>query len=218
MANLYLNQVVSTGCLKSDQNPMSPRTPTNHCFPKNDLNIPGWTLKRANAYLVPAHNFLWNEIEDETFDLCISGQTFEHNPFFWVTFSEIARILSPGGVMCIIAPGAGPVHRYPYDCWRFYPDSWRSLCLLSGMVLVEDYFETDETASLVPGGKWRDCALIARKPVLEGALREEFYDQLGKIAAPFSNLNFSGIRPPNTAVPVLPTMNQVCWPNTGQVR
>ncbi len=69
------------------------------------------------------------------------------------------------------------------------------------MVLVEDYFETDETASLVPGGKWRDCALIARKPVLEGALREEFYDQLGKIAAPFSNLNFSGIRPPNTTGP-----------------
>ena len=33
-----------------------------------------------------------------------------------------SRVLVPGGLACIIAPGAQGVHRFPVDCWRFYPD------------------------------------------------------------------------------------------------
>lgn len=171
-------------------------------FPSERFNYTGLDIEEGpNVDLVPAHNFLWNEIPDDTYDLCISGQTFEHNPFFWVTFAEIARVLTPGGFVCIIAPGAGPVHRYPFDCWRFYPDSWRSLCLLTGMILVEDYFEQDDMASVVPGGKWRDSAVIARKPVLEGVERDAFYAQLKKIVAPISEISFSDIRMPDNIGP-----------------
>ncbi len=68
-------------------------------FPEERFKYTGLDIEAGpNVDLVPAHNFLWNEIEDETFDLCISGQTFEHNPFFWVTFSEIARIPHPEGL------------------------------------------------------------------------------------------------------------------------
>lgn len=35
----------------------------------------------------------------------------------------MARILEPGGTMLVVAPSAGIVHRYPFDCWRYYPDS-----------------------------------------------------------------------------------------------
>lgn len=171
-------------------------------FPETQYIYTGLDIEEGpNVDLVPVHNFLWNEIADESFDLCISGQTFEHNPFFWVTFAEIARVLSPGGFTCIIAPGAGPVHRYPHDCWRFYPDSWRSLCTLAGMQLVEDYFEPDDVAAAVPGGKWRDSAVIARKPVLEGIARQGFYEQLEKIVAPFANMSFADIPVPDTTGP-----------------
>ena len=55
--------------------------------------------------LVPKHPFVWNEIANETFDFVVSGQTFEHNPFFWITFAEMARVLTQGGLLLIIAPG-----------------------------------------------------------------------------------------------------------------
>ncbi len=139
-----------------------------------------------NVDLVPAKGAVWDELERESVDLVVSGQTFEHNPFFWVTFAEMARVLSPGGFAVIVAPGAGNIHRYPYDCWRFYPDSWLGLCAFTGLELVETLFESDETAERVPGGSWRDCAMIARKPRLEGAAAKTFYERLDQIAKPFA--------------------------------
>lgn len=55
-------------------------------------------------------------------DLVVTSSAFEHDPFFWETFLELARILKPGGVLYINAPANGAFHRYPVDCWRFYPD------------------------------------------------------------------------------------------------
>lgn len=92
--------------------------------------------------------------------------------------------------MFVIAPGAGAVHRYPYDCWRFYPDSWLALCRLTGMTLVETYFEPDRMAAQVQGGKWRDSAVIARKPELDAAGQEAMQLRLAELAAPFRSLPF----------------------------
>lgn len=64
---------------------------------------------------------------DRSFNLVISGQTFEHAEFFWELFLEMVRVTDVGGALIIIAPSAGHVHRYPSDCWRFYPDSWNAL-------------------------------------------------------------------------------------------
>jgi SAM-dependent methyltransferase len=136
--------------------------------------------------LVPKDVYLWAEIADNSFEVCLSGQTFEHNPFFWVTFAEMARVLVPGGYVCIIAPGGGFVHRYPYDCWRFYPDSWAALCAMTGLELVETYFEPDETASRVSGGHFRDSAVIARKPLLGGAELDAFNERLRAFVAPYT--------------------------------
>lgn len=118
-----------------------------------------------NVDVVAKAGFVWPEIEDASFDVCISGQTLEHNPYFWVTMAEISRSLVPGGYACIIAPGSQAVHRYPLDCWRFYPDSWAPLCALVGLEPIEVYFETDEMALSVVDGHVRDSMVIARKPV-----------------------------------------------------
>jgi SAM-dependent methyltransferase len=51
-------------------------------------------------------------------DVVVSGQTFEHIPFFWVSILELARILRPGGYLFITVPSRGHVHEVR-DCWRF---------------------------------------------------------------------------------------------------
>jgi hypothetical protein len=42
---------------------------------------------------------------------------------FWLLFLEVLRILKPHGLFYLNAPTNGSFHRYPVDCWRFYPDS-----------------------------------------------------------------------------------------------
>jgi SAM-dependent methyltransferase len=137
-----------------------------------------------NVDLVPANPYIWAELKDEQFDFVISGQAFEHNPFMWVTFCEIARVLKQGGVAIVIAPSAGNVHRYPYDCWRYYPDSWATLCALTGLELTESIRETPATKA-IKGNHWIDSAVIATKPALKAGARDLFYANLADITAPF---------------------------------
>jgi SAM-dependent methyltransferase len=61
--------------------------------------------------------------EDSEFDVCVSSSCYEHSEFFWLSFLEVLRILKPGGLLYLSVPSNGPFHRYPVDCWRFYPDS-----------------------------------------------------------------------------------------------
>lgn len=70
-------------------------------------------------------------------DLVISGQAFEHIEYFWLTWLEMARVLRPGGMVFLIAPSRGPEHRFPQDCWRFYPDGFRSLAKYGRFDLLE---------------------------------------------------------------------------------
>lgn len=75
-------------------------------------------------------------VRSKSVDIVLSGQAFEHIPFFWVTMTEIARILKPNGHAFVIAPSRGHPHGSP-DCWRFYPDSMRALAAWSGLELRE---------------------------------------------------------------------------------
>lgn len=67
--------------------------------------------------------------EDNSIDIVVCSSVFEHSQLFWVLFLEIIRILKPEGVLYLNAPSNGYIHRYPVDCWRFYPDS--------GLALIE---------------------------------------------------------------------------------
>jgi SAM-dependent methyltransferase len=166
-------------------------------FPAPRFAYTGLDIEAGNNVdIVPANTFVWSEIADGCFDLCLSASTFEHNPFFWITFAEVARVTRPGGLALIIAPGAGHVHRYPYDCWRFYPDSWGALCTMTGMELVESYFETDKIVAANPENIWRDSAVVARKPRLSGPELDAFHARLRKIVSLFVDE-----RPPSQIAP-----------------
>ena len=60
-------------------------------------------------------------------DAVLASSVFEHDAAFWITFREMCRITRPGGTIYLSAPSNGTVHRYPLDCWRFYPDAGRAL-------------------------------------------------------------------------------------------
>ena len=76
-------------------------------------------------------------LSSHSVDVLVSGQAFEHIEFFWLTWLEICRVVKPGGLIFLIAPSRGPEHRYPQDCWRFYPDGFKALAAYGSLNLKE---------------------------------------------------------------------------------
>lgn len=57
---------------------------------------------------------------DNVFDVVLSCEVLEHDPFFWVSMREVGRVLKPGGHLLLTTRGFGfPQHDYPWDLWRF---------------------------------------------------------------------------------------------------
>lgn len=90
-----------------------------------------------NVDYVPQDPYKWDELPDESFDIIISGQAFEHIEFPWLTILEMRRVLKKNGLVCIVAPSRGPEHRYPVDCWRYYPDGFRALAKWANLQVLE---------------------------------------------------------------------------------
>ncbi|MGK2955278.1 MAG: methyltransferase domain-containing protein [Solirubrobacterales bacterium] len=151
-------------------------------FEPRGFNYVGLDLVQGpNVDMVPNDPYSWSEIETESIDVVISSSTFEHNPYFWITMAEISRVLAPGGLICLVAPSCGRVHRYPLDCWRFYPDAGAALCAYSGLKLVESYVEQRSFRKRILSRVWwGDWMLIARKPT---ATSVEDYTRLAGIVA-----------------------------------
>jgi hypothetical protein len=115
---------------------------------------PGVDIVLVDPYRIP--------LADSSVDIVVCGQAFEHCEFFWRAFEEMVRVLRPDGFIFLIAPSAGPIHRYPVDCYRFYPDSYQALARYAGCVLVEWW--RDER------GPWQDLVGVFRgadAPVFE---------------------------------------------------
>ena len=79
------------------------------------INANGVDIVINDPYTLP--------FENESVDIVVSSSCFEHSEFFWLLFNEVLRVLKPTGLLYINAPSNGMFHRYPVDCWRFYPDS-----------------------------------------------------------------------------------------------
>lgn len=117
-----------------------------------------------NVDIVLSAPYRWKELADASVDVLVSGQTLEHIEFPWLTLAEIARILRPGGLACLIAPASGPEHRYPVDCWRIYPDGMRALARHAGLREVEIFTDWNQ-------GRWKDTFAVLQKPRSESAER-----------------------------------------------
>ena len=57
------------------------------------------------------------------FSTQVSTSCFEHDPIFWLTFKEIARVTKVDGFVYVNAPSNEVYHGYPGDNWRFYKDA-----------------------------------------------------------------------------------------------
>ena len=125
-------------------------------------------IEGDNVDLVLKDPYKWSEIDCSEFDIVISGQAFEHIEFFWLTIGEISRILKPGGFCCIIAPSSGHEHRYPVDCWRFYPDGFSALARYGNLDVIESTTSWNEDNYTDGSNEWKDTILIAQKPLQVG--------------------------------------------------
>ena len=130
------------------------------------LNEDKWTyqgvdlIEGNNVDIVVENGYDWQEIEDESYDVIISGQAFEHIEYFWLTMEQIKRVLKKDGIICIIAPSSGPVHKNPYDCYRFNENGMKSLAKYVDLKVIEAGTNTD-----ISSKPWFDSYLIAKKPV-----------------------------------------------------
>lgn len=101
-------------------------------------------------------------VDDDSFDLVMASSVFEHDSRFWDTFVRMCRAARPGGHIYVNAPSNGTVHRYPMDCWRFYPDA--------GLALAEHArsqgLEVDLVESFIGNRHsdvWNDFVAVFRK-------------------------------------------------------
>lgn len=94
-------------------------------------------------------------IESESYDIVLSGQTLEHCEFFWLLFEEMMRVLKPSGLLFLIVPSAGPIHRFPVDCYRFYPDFLTSMAKYSKCYLIDNWIDQR--------GPWKDLTGVFSK-------------------------------------------------------
>lgn len=130
---------------------------------------PGWkyigidTKPGKNVDIVIADPYSWKNFHSNYADIIISGQSFEHIEYIWLTIQEISRVLKPEGLACIIAPSSGPEHKFPTDCWRILPDGFKALANYSHMEIVETYTQWDNEDYSDCSNIWHDSVLICRK-------------------------------------------------------
>jgi hypothetical protein len=97
-------------------------------------------------------------LPDGSVDIVLSGQMLEHCEYFWLAFHEMVRVMKPDGLLLLIAPSSGPIHRYPVDCYRFYPDAYAALARFTGCHLQEVWRDTR--------GPWQDLVgVFCRHPL-----------------------------------------------------
>lgn len=128
------------------------------------LKNPKWTyhgldLKPGNnVHVVIDDPYDWKELEDSSYDVIISGQAFEHIEFFWLTLEEIKRVLKPKGLFFLIVPSTGPVHKNPYDCYRFNDNAMKSMAKYINFRVLEYGTNLDEISH-----PWYDTYMVAKK-------------------------------------------------------
>ena len=101
-------------------------------------------------------------LESESVDAVVSSSCFEHSEMYWLVFQEILRILRPHGLLYLNVPSNGVFHRYPVDCWRFYPDAgsalvtWARRCGINA-ALLESYISRRDVET------WNDFVAVFLK-------------------------------------------------------
>jgi SAM-dependent methyltransferase len=122
-------------------------------------------------------------VDGESADVVVCSSCFEHSEFFWLLFNEIQRVLKPNGLLFLNVPSNGSLHRYPVDCWRFYPDSGIALQnwgRRSGYAttLLESFTGVQKTE------RWNDFVAVFVK---DSAFVKQYPDRIQNLHREFTN-------------------------------
>ena len=122
--------------------------------------------------IIPRDPYNWSEIEDDTYDVVMSTNTFTFVDYFWLTIREMARVVKPGGIVCVITPSILWNKGYPRSNWGFNRDGlitlseWAELNLIDasvgGVPSEKSGYEWDSQAD--------DACMIAVKGEPRGVL------------------------------------------------
>ena len=131
--------------------------------------------------------------ESDTIDAIVCSSCFEHSEMFWLVFNEMLRVLKPTGLLYLNAPSNGYIHRWPVDCWRFYPDAGHALvnwAKRSGYtpILLESFIGHKESDKVE--GVWNDFVAVFAKSEL---LKSDFTKRIINILSDFDNARVSGV-------------------------
>jgi SAM-dependent methyltransferase len=147
------------------------------------FSSPGWRYigldvqPGPNVDMVVDDPYRWSDLPDASIDVVISGQAFEHIEWPWLTIREIARVMRRNGIAAITAPSAGPVHRFPRDCWRFYPDGMPALAAYAGLRVVEHHW--DDGFAYPENALWGEVFVVLQRPVEPG---DDSASAIGEVA------------------------------------
>jgi SAM-dependent methyltransferase len=119
-----------------------------------------------NVDIVLKKPYQWDEIADNFCDIIICGQVFEHIEFPWITINEIARVIKPTGIICIIVPSMQVLHRYPVNCQNYFCDGMIALAKFAGLEIIH---ASTNYAPMNAPYKWydmgiQDTMVILKKP------------------------------------------------------
>lgn len=102
--------------------------------------------------------------EDKSFDIILSSSCFEHVPCFWLVFAEGMRVLKLNGYFYLNVPSNGPVHRFPVDCWRFYPDAGIGLAQYAEYVGIKTKILNSFIGAPGPE-RWEDFVAVFQRDI-----------------------------------------------------
>ncbi|MBC7962536.1 MAG: methyltransferase domain-containing protein [Steroidobacteraceae bacterium] len=137
--------------------------------------------------------------DDESIDVVVCSSCFEHSQFFWLLFLEIVRSLKPGGLLYLNAPSNGSFHRYPFDCWRFYPDSGKALVAWANregypLTLLESFIGDQSESNIEDGAAWHDfVAVFVKLAETKNCYETRIVDDLPNFTNGYSSISCSDL-------------------------
>ncbi len=103
----------------------------------------------ANQFLTyPISNPYVFPIENDKYDIVLSGQVIEHVEKLWIWINELKRVTTNGGIIIIINPVSWPYHEAPLDCWRIFPSGVKALADEAHLEVILSLFESLEKEEL----------------------------------------------------------------------
>jgi hypothetical protein len=106
----------------------------------------GTSVESLTYKLITPYNF---PIEDELYDIVLSGQVIEHVEKPWIWLKELKRITKTKGYIFTINPVSWPYHEAPIDCWRIFPSGMLGLAEDAGLSVELCLFKSLEKEQIM---------------------------------------------------------------------